>query len=96
MTQKLFSELGLSPEVLKAVERMGFEQASPIQAEAIPPIRDGRDVIGQSQTGSGKTAAFGIPAVELLKKSRNSLILKRACVSCPFLVDRVTTISFEA
>ena len=66
MTQKLFSELGLSPELLKAVERMGFEKASPIQAEAIPTLLSRRDVIGQSQTGSGKTAAFGIPAVELV------------------------------
>ena len=79
MTQKLFSELGLSPEVLKAVERMGFEQASPIQAEAIPPIRDGRDVIGQSQTGSGKTAAFGIPAVELADPSNRAVQVLMMC-----------------
>ncbi len=64
MSQKLFSELGLSPELLKAVEKMGFEQASPIQSEAIPHLLEGHDMIGQSQTGSGKTAAFGIPAVE--------------------------------
>ncbi len=64
MTPKLFSELGLSPEILKAIERLGFEQASPIQAEAIPVIQSGRDVVGQSQTGSGKTAAFAIPAIE--------------------------------
>jgi ATP-dependent RNA helicase DeaD len=61
MTPKLFTELGLSPESLKAVERLGFEQASPIQAEAIPHILSGKDVVGQSQTGSGKTAAFGLP-----------------------------------
>ena len=76
MTQKLFSELGLSPELLKAVERMGFEKASPIQAEAIPTLLSRRDVIGQSQTGSGKTAAFGIPAVELVDPtSRNVQVL---------------------
>ena len=79
MTQKSFSELGLSPEVLKAVERMGFEQASPIQAEAIPPIIEGRDVIGQSQTGSGKTAAFGIPAVELADPSNRSVQVLMMC-----------------
>ncbi len=64
MTTKLFSELGLSPEILKAIDKLGFEQASPIQAEAIPVLMGGRDVVGQSQTGSGKTAAFGIPAIE--------------------------------
>ncbi len=79
MTHKLFSELGLSPEVLKAVERMGFEQASPIQSEAIPPLLEGRDVIGQSQTGSGKTAAFGIPAVELADPTDRSIQVLMLC-----------------
>ncbi|MEY4388099.1 MAG: hypothetical protein RLY20_3382 [Verrucomicrobiota bacterium] len=64
MTPKLFSELGLSPELLKAVDKLGFEQASPIQAESIPLLMTGKDIVGQSQTGSGKTAAFGIPAIE--------------------------------
>jgi len=64
MSTKLFSELGLSEEILKAVQRLGFEQASPIQAEAIPVLMGGRDIVGQSQTGSGKTAAFAIPAIE--------------------------------
>ncbi|MBV9672218.1 MAG: DEAD/DEAH box helicase [Verrucomicrobia bacterium] len=66
MNSKLFSELGLSPALLKAVDRLGYEKAAPIQAEAIPMIMSGSDVVGQSQTGSGKTAAFGIPAVELV------------------------------
>jgi ATP-dependent RNA helicase DeaD len=69
MSTKLFSELGLSPEILKAVQRLGFEQASPIQAEAIPVLLTGRDMVGQSQTGSGKTAAFAIPAIERLDAS---------------------------
>ena len=64
MTSKLFSELGLSPALLKAIDRLGYEKAAPIQSEAIPLIMSGSDVVGQSQTGSGKTAAFGIPAVE--------------------------------
>src|SRR5437868_5839039 len=64
MTTKLFSELGISPELLKAIDKLGFEQASPIQAEAIPVLMAGRDVVGQSMTGSGKTAAFGVPAIE--------------------------------
>src|SRR5690242_12498518 len=61
---RLFSELGLSPELLKAIDKLGFEQAAPIQAEAIPLLLQGKDVVGQSQTGSGKTAAFAAPAVE--------------------------------
>jgi ATP-dependent RNA helicase DeaD len=64
MTPKLFSELGLSAELLKAIDKLGFEQAAPIQAEAIPVLMQGKDVVGQSQTGSGKTAAFAIPAIE--------------------------------
>jgi ATP-dependent RNA helicase DeaD len=50
-----FSDLGLSPEILKAVADLGFEQASPIQSAAIPVLMEGHDVVGQSQTGSGKT-----------------------------------------
>src|SRR5258707_15795672 len=64
MTTKLFSELGLSPELLKAIDKLGFEQAAPIQAEAIPVLLQGHDVVGQSQTGSGKTVAFAAPAIE--------------------------------
>lgn len=65
MSQLLrFDELSLSTEVQQAVTEMGFETASPIQSEAIPFILEGRDVIGQAQTGTGKTAAFGIPMIE--------------------------------
>jgi ATP-dependent RNA helicase DeaD len=59
-----FKEMGLSPAVLRALEDMGFEEPSPIQAQTIPTIMEGRDMIGQAQTGTGKTAAFGIPIVE--------------------------------
>jgi len=69
MQKKLFSELALAPEILKAIERMGFEEASPIQSAAIPVLLEGADVVGQSQTGSGKTAAFGIPAIQLIDAS---------------------------
>lgn len=64
MQKKLFAELGLSPELLKAVAQMGFEEASHIQTQTIPALLAGEDVVGQSQTGSGKTAAFAIPAIE--------------------------------
>jgi len=64
MEKRPFAELGLSPEILKAVDKMGFEEASPIQTAVIPFGMAGRDVVGQSATGSGKTAAFAIPAIE--------------------------------
>src|SRR5476651_186652 len=59
-----FAALGLSPDALKAVAKMGFEEASPIQTAVIPSLLAGRDVVGQSSTGSGKTAAFALPAIE--------------------------------
>lgn len=80
MTPKLFSELGLSPEMLKAIDRLGFEQASPIQAEAIPPMLAGRDIVGQSQTGSGKTAAFAIPLIERIDPHQRAV---QALILCP-------------
>ena len=64
MTTKLFSDLGLSDVLLKAIDKLGFEQAAPIQAAAIPLLLQGKDVVGQSQTGSGKTVAFAAPAIE--------------------------------
>src|SRR5437763_14971680 len=79
MTTKLFSELGLSTDVLKAIDKLGFEQAAPIQAEAIPILLQGKDVVGQSQTGSGKTAAFGIPAVEKVDVSKPSVQILILC-----------------
>ena len=59
-----FEELDLFPEIEKAVRYMGFEEASPIQAKAIPAMISGRDIIGQAQTGTGKTAAFGLPLLQ--------------------------------
>ncbi len=59
-----FNELNISAPILKALESMGFEEATPIQAETIPLALAGKDVIGQAQTGTGKTAAFGIPMIE--------------------------------
>jgi ATP-dependent RNA helicase DeaD len=80
MTTRLFSELGISAELLKAIDKLGFEQASPIQAAAIPVLLQGRDVVGQSQTGSGKTAAFAIPAIE---KTDPHLRTVQVLVLCP-------------
>lgn len=72
-----FEELGLCPELLKAVEDLGFEEPSPIQVLAIPPLLAGQDVVGQAQTGTGKTAAFGLPILEkiTLGKSTQALVL---------------------
>jgi ATP-dependent RNA helicase DeaD len=80
MTTKLFTELGLSEELLKAINKLGFEQAAPIQAAAIPLMMAGKDIVGQSQTGSGKTAAFGIPAVEKVDASQRAV---QVLILCP-------------
>ena len=66
MTEVPFSQLELDPRIEKAVAAMGFDTATPIQAQVIPIIRAGSDVIAKSQTGTGKTAAFGIPALEAI------------------------------
>ncbi|MGO8930677.1 MAG: DEAD/DEAH box helicase [Limisphaerales bacterium] len=77
---RLFSELGLSSELLKAIDKLGFEQAAPIQAEAIPVLLQGKDVVGQSQTGSGKTVAFAAPAIEKVAvEERTTQVL----IMCP-------------
>ncbi len=78
--QILFANLDISDEILRAVTDMGFTSPSPIQAEAIPPILAGRDVIGQAQTGTGKTAAFGIPALDLIDVQERSV---QTLVLCP-------------
>lgn len=80
MNQIPFSELNLSPEIERAVDEMGFEFSTEIQAKSIPLIKAGNDLVGRSQTGTGKTVAFGIPAIELIdnvsrKKEIQVLIL---------------------
>ncbi len=62
-----FNDLGLAPELLQAVRDLGYEAPSPIQEQAIPPLLEGLDVIGQAQTGSGKTAAFGLPMLQYVE-----------------------------
>ncbi len=75
-----FEDLKISNEILMAIADLGYEEASPIQAQAIPLLLEGRDVIGQAQTGTGKTAAFSIPAIQRLDpKSKKSQVL----VLCP-------------
>lgn len=75
-----FDELELDERILRAVTDMGFEAASPIQAQAIPVQLEGRDVIGQAQTGTGKTAAFGIPLLQKIDPQNRKL---QAIALCP-------------
>ncbi len=75
-----FTEMELNPQILRAVEEMGFEEMSPIQVKAIPAILNGKDIVGQAQTGTGKTAAFGIPLLQLVDIKDRSL---QALVLCP-------------
>ncbi len=75
-----FLELNLSNPVIRALSNMGFEEATPIQEQTIPLAMQGKDLIGQAQTGTGKTAAFGIPLVE---KANNDQTQPQALVLTP-------------
>ncbi|MGK7653357.1 DEAD/DEAH box helicase [Roseovarius sp. B08] len=78
-----FSDLNLNPKVLKAVEEAGYETPTPIQAGAIPPALEGRDVLGIAQTGTGKTAGFTLPMLSLLARGRARARMPRSLVLCP-------------
>jgi ATP-dependent RNA helicase DeaD len=80
MSIQSFAELSVSDSIKQALEEMGFKDPSPIQAQAIPAILEGRDVVGQAQTGTGKTAAFGIPIIESIDPE---LKKAQAIVLCP-------------
>ncbi|WP_412922639.1 DEAD/DEAH box helicase [Mesobacillus foraminis] len=69
----MFEELGISPATLKSLKKMGFEEATPIQSETIPRSLKNIDLIGQAQTGTGKTAAFGIPLIDKIDKEKNQI-----------------------
>ena len=75
-----FSELALSDELQEAIAEMGFENATPIQSQAIPHILEGRDIIGQAQTGTGKTAAFSVPLIDRLDPRDKGI---QALIMCP-------------
>lgn len=75
-----FEDLQINDDIKRAVLEMGFEEPSPIQAQSIPVILSGKDVIGQAQTGTGKTAAFSIPLLEMINPEDKSL---QAVVLCP-------------
>ena len=78
-----FSDLKLDPKVLKAVAEAGYETPTPIQAGAIPPALEGRDVLGIAQTGTGKTASFTLPMITLLGRGRARARMPRSLVLCP-------------
>ncbi|MDR7855362.1 DEAD/DEAH box helicase [Tissierella sp.] len=80
MEKLRFEEMNLSKELQRGISDMGFEEMSPIQSQAIPIILEGKDVIGQAQTGTGKTAAFGIPIIEKCNPADKSV---QALVLCP-------------
>ncbi len=75
-----FKDLSLSPELAQAIEDIGYIHPSPIQEAAIPVIKSGKDIIGQAQTGTGKTAAFGIPLLETIDTNNKNI---QALVMCP-------------
>lgn len=75
-----FEELQLDSRILRAVSEMGFEQMSPIQAKAIPVVMEGWDIVGQAQTGTGKTAAFGIPMLQMMDPKDRHL---QGMILCP-------------
>ena len=80
MEKKKFTELKISESILRAIEDIGFEEATAVQTACIPLIMEGRDVTGHSKTGTGKTIAFGIPAIEMIdSENRNPQVL----VLCP-------------
>lgn len=75
-----FEDLNLDPRIMRAVTDMGFEAASPIQAQAIPVQMEEKDMIGQAQTGTGKTAAFGIPMLQKIDPDNRKT---QAIILCP-------------
>ncbi|MTH33210.1 DEAD/DEAH box helicase [Paracoccus limosus] len=78
-----FSDLKLDPKVLQAIAEAGYETPTPIQAGAIPPALEGRDVLGIAQTGTGKTASFTLPMITLLGRGRARARMPRSLVLCP-------------
>jgi ATP-dependent RNA helicase RhlE len=78
-----FSDLNLNAKVLKAISDAGYESPTPIQAGAIPPALEGKDVLGIAQTGTGKTASFTLPMISLLARGRARARMPRSLVLCP-------------
>ena len=75
-----YEDSGINPKILRAVSEMGYTQMTPIQEQAIPQLMEGKDVIGQAQTGTGKTAAFGIPMLQMVDPAGREL---QGMILCP-------------
>ena len=88
-----FDELNIDERILRAIEDMGFEETSPIQTQAIPAVCEGIDVVGQAQTGTGKTAAYTIP---MLMKIDPQIKKPQAIVLCPLTFSGITAMLFFA
>ncbi len=80
MTDSSFNELNISDPILKGLQEMGFETPTPVQKKCIPPLSEQKDVVGQAQTGTGKTAAFGIPVVQQTDVSTSEV---QTIIMCP-------------
>ena len=80
---ELFSDFKLNPKILKAVQEAGYEKPTPIQNKAIPAALEGKDVLGIAQTGTGKTASFTLPMINLLARGRARARMPRSLVLCP-------------
>ena len=78
-----FEDLGLSPEVLRAVQDVGYTTPTPIQEKAIPVVLMGRDVLGCAQTGTGKTAGFTLPMIDILSSGRARARMPRSLIIAP-------------
>ena len=78
-----FEELGLSEELLRAVADSGYNEPTPIQRQAIPPVLMGRDIIGVAQTGTGKTASFVLPMIDILAEGRSRARMPRSLILEP-------------
>ena len=81
--QPVFAELGLSEPILRAIEEKGYKHPTPIQAQAIPAVLSGRDVMGVAQTGTGKTASFTLPMLDILSGSRSRARMPRSLILEP-------------
>ena len=82
-TSQSFVDLGLKPEILKAIDDVGYRQPTPIQAAAIPVVLQGRDMVGIAQTGTGKTAGFTLPMIEVLSQGRARARMPRSLILEP-------------
>ena len=99
---KSFADLGLSEPALQALRDVGYESPTPIQVRAIPALLEGRDVIGQAQTGTGKTAAFGLPIMEYIDPEENevqALVLtptRELCIQVTQALRALHDVGYEA